>query len=181
MATALGNARPRGRGRGRRGLGGAMPTNQISANSPGRRGPGGLLSQGSTNRTPVGQGMNPSGRGKAVKAQRVGGGGKTGGVASAGLPGPGGRQLAARVSSGAITQEQAQKTMQQRQTLQKAFGSDWRNKLQVGGKSFAQVRAGLAKNPDSAQLAAINKKLAEARKKAITTAREKNYDGKTGF
>jgi hypothetical protein len=95
------------------------------------------------------------------------------GVGGAALPGPGGRQLAARVQSGAITQAQAQQTMQQRQTLQKAFGSNWRDKLNQGGKSFAQVNAGLKKNPGNAKLAALRKKLLEGRKSALEQARQK--------
>src|SRR5690349_15240816 len=42
------------------------------------------------------------------------------------LPGPGGAQLERRVQSGKITQEEADRTMKQRQTLKAAFGPDWR-------------------------------------------------------
>lgn len=67
--------------------------------------------------------------------------------------------------------------MQQRQTLAKAFGPDWREKLQVGGKSFADVRQGLAQNPNNPKLAALNKKLLESRKKALEAARKRNAAG----
>jgi hypothetical protein len=138
--------------------------------------------------------MNPPGQGPTTLPQRVGGngqpqgggnggttaprgnrgGGQGGGKAGVGgqaLPGPGGRQLEARVQSGAITQEQAQRTMQQRQTLAKALGPNWRDKLSVGGKSFAQVNKGLKANPGNAKLAAIRKKLVANRASVLTDAR----------
>jgi hypothetical protein len=93
------------------------------------------------------------------------------------MPGPGGRQLQARVASGAITNEQAQKTMQQRQTLAKALGPNWRDKISGGGKSFAQVNAGLKKNPKNPKLMALRKKLTEGRKSALEAARAKNKGG----
>jgi hypothetical protein len=52
------------------------------------------------------------------------------------LPNPSGglgRQLSNRVASGAVSASQAKRTMQQRQTLKKAFGSDWRSKVYAGG------------------------------------------------
>lgn len=137
---------------------------------------------------PPGRGMmNPPGQGPTTLPRRTGGnggttaprqagGGQGGGKAGIGgqaLPGPGGRQLEARVQSGAITQEQAQRTMQQRQTLSKALGPNWRDKLQVGGKSFAQVNKQLKANPDNAKLAAIRKKLVENRSKVLASARSK--------
>lgn len=138
---------------------------------------------------PPGRGMmNPPGQGPTTLPRRTGGGnggttaprqaggGQGGGGGKAGiggqaLPGPGGRQLEARVQSGAITQEQAQRTMQQRQTLAKALGPNWRDKLQVGGKSFAQVNKQLKANPGNAKLAAIRKKLVENRSKVLASAR----------
>jgi hypothetical protein len=90
------------------------------------------------------------------------------------LVGPGGRQLQARVQSGAITSAQAKRTMQQRQTLAKALGPNWRDKLQVGGQSFAQVNKQLKANPGDAKLAAIRKKLLENRTNVLTAARTKN-------
>jgi len=96
------------------------------------------------------------------------------GLSGQAMPGPGGAQLERRVQAGAITQEQAQKTMQQRQTLQKAFGKDWRTKV-YGDRGYAQrTRSALAKNPDSARLAALNKKLMERRSKMLEAARKKN-------
>jgi hypothetical protein len=106
--------------------------------------------------------------------------GKGIGVGGAALPGPGGRQLAARVESGAITQEQAQRTMQQRQTLAKALGSDWQDKLSVGGSSFAQVNKQLKANPGNPKLAAIRKKLVANRSTLLTAARAKNKGGGEG-
>ena len=143
---------------------------------------------------PPGRGMmNPPGQGSTTLPRRTGGNGGTtaprqagggqggGGKAGIGgqaLPGPGGRQLEARVQSGAITQEQAKRTMQQRQTLAKALGPNWRDKLQVGGKSFAEVNKGLKANPDNAKLAAIRKKLVENRSKVLAGARSKAGAGK---
>lgn len=141
---------------------GSRPLGQ-GINSP-KRGPGGVLSP-----PPRRQGVRGRGQGSAD--------GKGAGVAGAALPGPGGRQLQARVSSGAISQEQAQRTMQQRQTLQKALGENWREKLQVGGKSFADVNKGLKTNPDDPKLAAIRKKLLTNRKSVLEAARKKNKGG----
>lgn len=139
-----------------RGLGNGMPRGRTGLN-----GNGGLTAPAAPRR----------GRGRGRKA--VAGAGGQIGVASAALPGPGGRQLESRVQAGKITQAQAQRTLQQRQTLAKAFGPNWRDKLQVGGKSFSQVRQGLAKNPQSTTLAALNKKLLASRKSALEAARKK--------
>lgn len=199
MAAALGNARPRGRGRGNgmvrlpggnlpRGIK-PMPLGPQRIPRPGANGNGNGNGGTAAPVNPPGRGMmNPPGQGPARPARGRGAQGKGQGadrgkgvgVGGAALPGPGGRQLAARVSAGKITQEQAQRTMQQRQTLAKAFGPDWRDKLQVGGQSFAEVRRGLAKNPGNAKLAAINKRLLENRKKALEAARSQNTGGSKG-
>lgn len=154
---ALAGNRRRGRGKvNPRGAGMLNPPGQ--GNYPPKKGPGGQLPQ------------RGRGRGSAPK----GGGAALGGQA---LPGPGGRQLQARVASGAITNEQAQRTMGQRQTLAKAFGPGFREKLQVGGKSFADVNKGLKANPGDATLAALRKKLLENRKAVLAAARKKNEGG----
>lgn len=121
------------------------------------------------------KGMNgAAGRGRGQRGVGAQGKGQGIGLGGAALPGPGGRQLAARVSSGSITQEQAQKTMQQRQTLQKAFGKDWRTQV-FGDTGYVQrTRKGLAKNPQSPMVAALNKKLMERRQSMLTVARKKN-------
>lgn len=194
MAQALGNARARGRGRGR----GMMPPGAHTlplrvkpGQSPlGKNGgtpaPGG---NGGGRPNPPGQGMlNPPGQDggrpqRGVGARGKGQGatkGKGVGVGNAAMPGPGGRQLQAKVESGAITQEQAQRTMQQRQTLAKALGPDWRDKLQVGGQSFAKVNKQLKANPGNAKLAAIRQKLVANRSKVLAGARSKmKGDGDT--
>lgn len=167
MAAALGGQRGRGRGRGGapgRGRGGVNPQGQGMLNPPG---------QGAGNPRP----QNQQGAGNQGAGNQGGGGGGKAGIGGAALPGPGGRQLAARVSSGAITQQQAQKTMSQRQTLAKALGPDWRSKLSVGGKSFAQVNAGLKKNPGNAKLAALRKKLVANRSSVLEGARTKGGSG----
>lgn len=51
-----------------------------------------------------------------------------------------GTQLSNRVSSGAITQQQAQQTAQQRRLFEAAFGQDWRKK--VFGKGGAKGISG---------------------------------------
>lgn len=114
-------------------------------------------------------------RGKRGNAGNVGGGKP--GIGGAQLVGPGGRQLQAKVDSGAITAEQAKRTLGQRQTLAKALGPNWRDKLTVGGKSFAQVNKQLKANPGNAKLAAIRKKLITNRSKVLEAARAKNKGG----
>lgn len=99
------------------------------------------------------------------------------GVGDAMMPGPGGRQLAARVSSGKITQAQAQKTMQQRQTLRKAFGPEWRNKV-YGDTGYAQrTRVALAKSPQDAQVGALNTNLLKRRTVMLKAARKRLQEG----
>lgn len=158
MPAVAGN-KARGRGRGRVAPGGRQPL------------PGGGLGNGKPPQAQVGVTGGPGRRGRGGK----GGGGI--GVGGAAMAGPGGRQLQARVSSGAITSEQAQKTMQQRQTLAKALGPDWREKLSVGGKSFAQVNKQLKANPGNAKLAALRKKLIANRSTLLESARKKNQGG----
>lgn len=191
MAQALGNARPRGRGRGSMMPPGAhtLPLRlkpgqgRLPGNGGGPQAPApGRGGRGNGRVNPPGQGMmNPPGQSgqrpqRGVGANGKGQGatnGKGVGVGNAAMPGPGGRQLAAKVASGAITQEQADRTMKQRQTLRKALGPDWREKLQVGGQSFAQVNKQLKANPGNAKLAAIRQKLVANRGKVLAAARSK--------
>jgi hypothetical protein len=49
-----------------------------------------------------------------------------------------GAQLSNRVQNGAINQAQAQRTVQQRDLLRKAFGSDWRTKVFGAGGAKGQ-------------------------------------------
>lgn len=123
-------------------------------------------------------GMSAATPARGRKGTAPGMGGKIG-IGGAGLTGPGGRQLEARVQSGAITSEQAQKTMQQRQTLAKALGPNWRDKLEVGGQSFARVNAGLKKNPGNAKLAAVRKKLITNRASLLESAAKKKKPAAT--
>lgn len=178
MPRGIGYGRKaRGRGRGQGGgierlPGGNLPR---SGRMPkGMPGPGGRLPQGGG----AGNGGTtaPAGRGARGRGQGKGKGGGKMGIGGAALPGPGGRQLAARVASGAITQEQAQRTMQQRRTLQKAFGKNWREKIaaSAGGKTFAEVNKGLKANPKDPKLVALRKKLLAGRKAALELARAKN-------
>lgn len=159
---AVAGGRPKGRGRGR-----VNPPGTGMLNPPGQ-GPAG----------PQRPGVAPRGGGNGNG--QPGRAGKGPGIGGAALPGPGGRQLAARVASGAITGQQAQRTMGQRQTFQKAFGKDFRSQLEVGGKSFADVNAMLKKNPGNAKLAALRKRLVENRSKVLEAARKKNGGGGEG-
>jgi len=137
---------------------------------------GGTTAPGGRGRQRPGQGQPPVPGQPPTPGTGQGGGGApapAAGVSGGGMVGPGGRQLSARVSSGAITQEQATKTMQQRQTLAKALGPDWREKLSVGGKSFAQVNAGLKKNPGNPKLAALRKRLVANRSTLLANAKKK--------
>jgi len=157
MINENGGTAARGRGRGRRGRG--VPPKVAPGTPPAFGGPP----------TPPAAARGNGGGAKPPQANA--------GLGGQALPGPGGAQLQRRVASGKITAEQAQRTMQQRQTLQKAFGKDWRDKISGGGKSFAQVNAGLAKNPKNPKLMALRKKLTEGRKSALEAARAKNKGG----
>jgi hypothetical protein len=180
-----------------------MPQPRLAGNG-GTAAPGRARGRGRGLVNPRGRGMmNPPGQGATTLPQHLGGngnggtpapngrpgGGQGGGKAALGgqaMAGPGGRQLEARVQSGAITSQQAQKTMQQRQTLAKALGPNWRDKLQVGGKSFAQVNAGIKKNPGNAKLNALRKRLTTNRASLLEAARSKgkaaagSSDGESG-
>ena len=84
-----------------------------------------------------------------------------------------GRQLTSRVQSGAISQDQAQKTAQQRATLEQAFGKNWRVKV-FGDRGYVQrTRKVMTANPDSARAAALNKALMGRRQTMLKRAEEK--------
>lgn len=160
------------RGRGRGGQIERLPGGNLPKRGPlppGKR--TSLPGRGPGNGGTVAPGRPARGGGQG-QGQRVG-------LGKAALPGPGGRQLAARVSSGAITAEQAKRTMQQRQTLAKAFGKDWREKISAstGGRSFADVNVGLKKSPKDPKLVALRKKLLAGRSAALAAARKKNKGG----
>lgn len=197
MAAAL-ESKPRGRGRGAvaaRLPGGNLPRGGVPGIGRARNilTQGGPSPAGAPRHPQTGNGPAPGAngisnarpaRGRGRQPAQNGGNGRPGSnitsksaIGGQALPGPGGRQLEARVQSGKITQAQAQQTMKQRQTLAKAFGPDWRDQLQVDGKSFAQVRKGLAKNPGNPKLAALNKKLLGNRKAALEAARKKLAGG----
>lgn len=130
-----------------------------------QNGPGGMLGArglGGPARSPI----QPQGR-FARSATRPGVGGN-GEAKGSGIEI--GNQLQRRVKAGAITGQQAQRTAQQRQTLEAAFGGDWRNKL---GGSFNDVRQALAKNPGSQQLQQRNQVLLQKRQQLLRAARER--------
>lgn len=165
--------RPRARGRGR-----APGTNPMPGGPGGNKGvdPGysgpGRKALGGNGGTPAPAGGR-RGRGKNPQ------GGK-GALGEGQLVGPGGRQLSAKVKTGAITGTQAKRTLGQRRTLAKALGPNWRDKLTVGGKSFAQINKQLKANPKNAKLAAIRKKMVTNRSKVLEAARAKNKGGAKG-
>lgn len=133
--------------------------------------------------------MNPAGQapGAPNRMRPVGnpqGGGQGGGGGGAGIgrneqPGLG-HQLSRRVSSGALTGAQAQKTMQERQTLQKAYGSDWRSKVFGGAGKIQQARAQLKQNPNDPKLLALNQRLMGQRKQMLEAAKSKLGGGQGG-
>lgn len=172
MPPAIKPVRPARRGRGREpsavaqmssAIGPPKRMKPMAPQPPWERGPGGLLPQGEA----------PAAAAAPIGAGRGRGGGRGQAVGGQAMAGPGGAQLLSRVRSGAIDQEQAEKTMQQRQTLEKAFGKDWR--IKIGGSLGYQqrTRKALAKNPDNATLAALNKRLEENRQRALERARQK--------
>lgn len=92
-------------------------------------------------------------------ASSLSGAGGLSGNAQAGL----GAQLSHKVSSGALTQQQAQKVAAQRAVLEKVYGPDWRTR--VFGKGGAKARSGpFARSQNNA---ARNKALAAVKNKAV--------------
>lgn len=82
-----------------------------------------------------------------------------------------GKQLSSRVSSGAISQQKAEKTASQRALLKKAYGSDWRTKV-YGDKGYVKrARKAAASGDESGQ--ALYKQLLRQRKGALKRARAK--------
>lgn len=121
---------------------------------------------------PVLAGKPKMGERKMLGKERKGRGRVSSG-AQAGL----GRQLSRRVKSGAITQEQAQKTAGERKTFREAFGKDWRTKVS-GDRGYVQrTRLAAAKDPSNPRLAALNKKLMERRSRMLKAARKKTGEG----
>lgn len=87
-----------------------------------------------------------------------------------------GDQLQHRVQSGAITQQQAQRTAQQRQTLEKAFGPNWRQR--VFGVNVGNLRSGLAGGKKgNPRYQAAYKAALERRKQMLAAARQKLAGG----
>lgn len=102
---------------------------------------------------PAGARTLPAGLPPIRYPSKLGNAARASAIRQPGSPGVGGAmqpklgaQLSNRVQSGAINQGQAGKVAQQRQMLQKAFGSDWRTKVfgQGGAKGvsgpFAQAQ-----------------------------------------
>lgn len=82
-----------------------------------------------------------------------------------------GRQLSSRVSSGAITQNQAERTQRQRQLLQSRYGADWRDQVYGGQGRIQKLRAQAQQGGlESGRAKGILAQLMEARKQAIARA-----------
>lgn len=174
--------RPRARGRGRApgtnpmpGAGGVGRNKGVDPGYSGPPRPGNPAAKGSNGGTSAPPAGGPGGRGRRGGRGNPQGG--KGGLGEGQLVGPGGRQLTAKVKAGTITGAQAKRTLGQRQTLAKALGPNWRDKLTVGGKSFAQVNKQLKANPKNAKLAALRKKLVTNRSKELEAARAKLKGG----
>lgn len=82
-----------------------------------------------------------------------------------------GRQLSSRVASGAITQQQAQRTQRQRQLLENSLGSDWRQQVYGGQGRIKKLRAQAQEGGlESGRAKGILQQLLEARKQALARA-----------
>lgn len=82
-----------------------------------------------------------------------------------------GRQLSRRVSSGEISQEQAERTAQERSVLAKTYGPDWRRKV-YGDRGYTQrTRRQLAENPNDPALQALYTNLLKRRQSMLNRAR----------
>lgn len=82
-----------------------------------------------------------------------------------------GQQLSSRVASGAITQQQAQRTQRQRQLLENSLGSDWRQQVYGGQGRIKKLRAQAQQGGlESGRAKGILAQLMEARKQAIARA-----------
>jgi len=125
-------------------------------------------------RVPTGGTPAPVQRGPLGRGPGPAPGGGNGGpaIGRAEQPGLGG-QLTRRVQSGALTGAQAQQTMQQRQTLKKAYGSDWRQQVFGGAGKIQQARAQLKANPNDPRLVALNQSLLAKRKQMLEAAQKK--------
>jgi hypothetical protein len=88
-----------------------------------------------------------------------------------------GRQLSRRVSSGAITQKQAQRTVGQRSVLARAYGDDWREKVYGASGRMLRVRKQLAANPGNSNLRAEHERLLRRRRVMLEKARAKLSEG----
>jgi hypothetical protein len=84
-----------------------------------------------------------------------------------------GRQLQGRVASGAIDLEQAQHTAQERATLEKAYGANWRHHVYGDRGYIKRTRAALAENPNDPQVKALYEALLTQRSEALERARKK--------
>lgn len=78
-----------------------------------------------------------------------------------------GRQLNARVQSGAIDQDQAQQTARERQMLEENYGPDWRTKVYGGAGIVRANRKALQGPGEHPQAEAFRQKLMEDRKRAL--------------
>jgi len=84
-----------------------------------------------------------------------------------------GHQLTRRVDEGAIDQGRAEQTAQERQTLEAAFGPQWRTKV-YGGRGIVQANnQALAAGSTDPNVAAFHEQLMQERKRLLALAAEK--------
>lgn len=103
-----------------------------------------------------------------AKARPARGGGRAGvqDRAQAGI----GRQLTRRADSGAISQEQAQRTAGERSQLADAYGPDWRTKV-YGDRGYVQrTRMAAAEDPEDERVQALLAMLLERRRRMLEAA-----------
>src|ERR1700754_3087957 len=81
-----------------------------------------------------------------------------------------GQQLSTRVTSGAITQGQAARTNSERETMEIAFGKDWRSKVYGEAGKVHDLRSQLAQNPADEEARKEYQRLLGRRKKYLQRA-----------
>jgi hypothetical protein len=131
--------------------------------------------------------VSPSGgtqyvRGQGIAGARPAGPGAAGiGGAQASAPGGGkrnlsqgfqaglGRQLSSRVSSGAISQEQAEGVAKDRAALKRHYGESWRKRL-YGDTDIVDLRRKLKAEPTNPELTSLYDKLMAKRRRLIEGA-----------
>lgn len=171
MAAALGNARPRGRGRGRieRLPGGELPRQAQMPSGMPPRGVRRRPMNGGTTAPPM-RGVGAQGKGKG--AQRGVG---LGAARIPTIPGLGRREMQ-RVESGKLDLAQAKKVGHERREFAQAFGADWRQKVfgSAGQRQLeTRARALQAQRPNNKGLANAMERIHQRRASMLERAQAK--------